>query len=169
MFAEISIYWKNDINELMLLPDAEVFTSGSDGMQVIGKEDEIEKLRDAVNEHPDCLEYNGIEILNNAELQECFENLRQFSHQSFTDDSGTPLDDIGMFERLGAEKHDYYLCYYRTPRGTRMWYITGSLEGDGLVAHEEIEAFTTDIAEEIARQNFDLDGWVEHGIIFSNL
>lgn len=52
-FEVISIYWNNDSSELMDLPDVVVATCGSDGMEVVGRREEIAKLREYVDEHPE--------------------------------------------------------------------------------------------------------------------
>ena len=55
----VSIYWKNDSNELNDLPEAKVVTCGLDGMQVLGTDEAIEELADAVRDNPDKFEFGG--------------------------------------------------------------------------------------------------------------
>lgn len=57
-FKVISIYWKHSSEELMILPSGRYLICGSEGMEVIGTEKEIQKLIESVEENPENLEYD---------------------------------------------------------------------------------------------------------------
>jgi len=62
----------------------------------------------------------------------------------------------------------FYLCFCITDHGKRFWEVALHwADVDYSIKHEAIEADDRDEAMEIASQNFDLDQWVDDGVIIS--
>lgn len=52
-YKVIAIYWNNDSNELMDLPNVKTVTCGNDGLEVLGTSYAIGQLHQAVVDNPD--------------------------------------------------------------------------------------------------------------------
>lgn len=67
---------------------------------------------------------------------------------------------------MGEKIRDYYLVFCKTDHGKRYWRITGDWSTvANKVLIEEVGGRDIEEAEECARQNFDLDEWIEKGTI----
>ena len=75
----VSIFWKNDSDELRLLPQVPVATSGNNGMEVVGSDTSIDMLVSVVNANEKALYYELVRPATELDLQ----NAVEFSYNNW--------------------------------------------------------------------------------------
>lgn len=164
MLFTISIFWKNDSNELFELPDVNVMTCGNDGMEVIGTRADIDELAEYVAERPDKYTTDGIEQADESDIQTAIEFWTEADKVPVSEKS--QYDRIALYEHLGHKTSEYYYILAETLHDHRYWTVAGDRDVVAKMHRKHVfpvYAHDKDHAIAVAEANGDPEAWVNEG------
>jgi hypothetical protein len=162
----LAINWKKDSTSLLSLPSAEVFVCSKEGYEVVGEDDEVNKIHEFALSRPDQIKVVVCEELDNEELQAYFPALRHF------EPCCSELSDEDIFARLNAATWDWRLVFYIDNHENRRWSLDSQYTPSGndkVVAQCDFEAFTVEFAENYCMEVLNAGEWEREGYIDEDL